>query len=211
MSSKKLYFLLIGLILLLGAGTVGAVYEADQLLQQRSDVLVARKADSIAAQNQQTQLAKNKKDIAKYKDLNTIAKTIVPQDKDQAQAVLEIVQLAQQSNIPRLSSITFPTSTLGAKPLAGATGTATTTPVPSSNSQLTQLIPVKGIPGVYDLQITVQQSDNAAIPYSTFITFLQKLEQNRRTAQVSNISVTPNSKNPNLVAFTLIIDEYIKP
>jgi hypothetical protein len=207
MSSKKLYFILLAAILLLGAGTLGAVYEADQLLQQRSNVLVGQKAASIAAENQQTQLTKNKKDIAKYKDLNTIAKTIVPQDKDQAQAVLEIVRLAQASNIPRLSSITFPTSTLGAKPITGTT----TTPAPSGNNKLTQLTPVKGINGVYNLQITVQQSDSAAVPYSTFITFLQNLEQNRRTAQVSNISVTPNSKNPDLVAFTLIIDEYIKP
>ncbi|MEO6513639.1 MAG: hypothetical protein ABIR37_03040 [Candidatus Saccharimonadales bacterium] len=209
MSSKKLYFVLLGLILLLGIGTIAGAYETDQLLQQRSNLLVEQKAASVASENQQTQLAKNKKDITKYKDLNTIAKTIVPQDKDQAQAVLEIVRLAQQSNIPRLSSVTFPTSTLGAKPLTGAT--ATTTPVPTANNKLTQLIPVKGITGVYDLQITIQQSENAAVPYSTFIAFLQNLEQNRRTAQVSNISVTPSSKNPNLVAFTLIIDEYIKP
>jgi hypothetical protein len=83
--------------------------------------------------------------------------------------------------------------------------------VPTANNNLTQLTPVKGITGVYDLKITVQQTENAAVPYSTFITFLEKLEQNRRTAQVSSISVTPSTKNPNLVAFTLIIDEYIKP
>lgn len=209
MSSKRLYFILLAAIFLLGAATLGVVYEADQLLQQRSNVLVEQKAASIAADNQQAQLSKNKKDITKYKELNSIAKTIVPQDKDQAEAVLEIVRLAQQSNIPRLSSVTFPTSTLGAKPLAGARTPGT--PAPSTNTKLTQLIPVKNIPGVYDLQITVQQSDAAAIPYSTFITFLQNLEQNRRTAQVSNISIIPNSKNPNLVAFTLTIDEYIKP
>jgi hypothetical protein len=210
MSSKKLYFVLIGLIVLLGVGMIGGAYQADQLLQQRSTVLVDQKATSAGLDDQQAQLAKNKKDIVTYKDLNVIAKTIVPQDKDQAQAVLEIVRLAQQSNIPRLSAITFPSSTLGAKPLTGTT-TTPTTPAPTGSNKLTQLIPVTGIPGVYDLQITVQQSDNAAVPYSTFITFLQKLEQNRRTAQVSNISVTPNSKNPNLVSFTLIIDEYIKP
>ena len=209
MSSKKLYFVLIGLIVLLGAGTIGGAYEADQLLQQRSTVLVNQKATSAGLDGQQQQLIKNKKDIATYQDLNTIAKTIVPQDKDQAQAVLEIVRLAQQSNISRLSTITFPSSTLGTKPAAGST---TTTPAaPTGNNALTQLIPVKGIPGVYDLQITIQQSTSTAVPYSTFITFLQKLEQNRRTAQVSNISVTPDSKNPNLVSFTLIIDEYIKP
>lgn len=210
MTSKKLYFVLIGLIVLLGAGTIGGAYAADQLLQQRSTVLVNQKATSTGLESQQQQLIKNKKDIVTYHDLNTIAKTIVPQDKDQAQAVLEIVQLAQQSNITRLSSITFPTSTLGTKSVTSST-VGSAAPAPAANGNLTQLTPVKGIDGVYDLQITVQQADTSAIPYATFISFLQKLEQNRRTAQVSNISVTPNTKNPNLVAFTLIIDEYIKP
>lgn len=208
MSSKKLYFVLLGLILLLGLGIVAGAYEINQLLGQRSAVLVEQKATSAGLDNQQTQLIKNKKDIATYKDLNVIAQKIVPQDKDQAQAVLEIVRLAQESNIPRLTSITFPTSTLGNTPVAATPGA---TPLPPSNNNLTQLLPVKGIAGVYNLQITVQQSDNAAVPYSTFISFLQKLEQNRRTAQVSSISVTPNTTNPNLVAFTLVIDEYIKP
>jgi hypothetical protein len=98
-----------------------------------------------------------------------------------------------------LSSITFPTSTLGSIS-AGA-----------SNPNLTQLLPVAGISGVYELQITITQDSSSRIPYSQFITFLSKLEQNRRTAQVSSITVQPDAQHPNNVAFTLIINEFIKP
>ena len=180
-------------------GIIAGTYGANSFLQQRSKMLLDQKATSASLSTQQRQLEQDKKDIEKYQNLNNIAKSIVPQDKDQAKAILEIVSIARQSNISRLSSVTFPVSTLGG---VGATG---------STSNLTQLTPVPGIPGVYKLQITVMLNDTSAVPYNTFINFLQRLEQNRRTSQVGNISVIPNVKNPNLVAFTLIIDEYIKP
>ena len=198
MNAKKLYFGLITLLTLLGAGMFFSVYAANNMLDHTSDTLTNLKAAEQAVEVQKTQLAKNKNDVATYSDLNTIAKSVVPQDKNQAEAVREIVNLAGQSGISRLSSITFPASTLGAK-TKGKTGA------------LTQVTPVKGISGVFDLQITVQQSDDDAVSYSSFTSFLRKLEQNRRTAQVSSINVTPNQKDPSKVAFTLVIDEFIKP
>lgn len=149
--------------------------------------------------DQQVQLTKVKKDIATYSELNTIAKSVVPQDKDQAEAVREIVNLAAQSGIPKLSSIAFPPSTLGGGAATKKTGA------------LTQVTPVKGIPGVYDLQITVTQANTDLVPYGNFIAFLSRLEQNRRTAQVSSINVQPDQKSPGKISFTLVIDEFIKP
>lgn len=196
MDSKKLYYSLIGLLVLLSLGMLFSAHVANNVLTKSSNTLVELKADSKVAEQQKTQLAQNKKDIAKYQDLNVIAQTVVPQDKDQARAVREIVNLAAQSGIPKLGSIAFPASTLG----AGKTPKG-----------LTQVTPVKGIGGVYNLEITITQASTNAVPYSNFIAFLSKLEQNRRTAQVSSITVQPSPENPNLVAFTLVINEYIKP
>lgn len=198
MNSKKLYFGLIGVLVLLGIGVLLSVRQANILLEGKSKTLVSLKAKSLAMADQQTQIAKDKNDIATYADLDEIAKNVVPQDKDQAQAVREIVNLASQSGIKQLSSIAFPPSTLG--------GAKVKTP-----GGLTQVTPIKGIPGVYDLQITVTQATTDLVPYNSFITFLSKLENNRRTAQVSSINVQPDQKNPNLTAFTLVIDEFIKP
>jgi hypothetical protein len=198
--AKQLYFVLLASLVLVGAGFFGVAYGANQLLNSQATKLSKARADSAALDNLQTSLAKNKQDIAKYSQLNQIAETVVPQDKDQAEAVREIVNLASQSGISKLSSITFPSSTLGATGLTHAT-----------SSNLTQLTPVKGLTGVYDLQIIVSQASGSEVPYSQLTNFLTKLEQNRRTAQVSSITVQPKPDGPNLVAFTLIIDEYIKP
>lgn len=211
MNSKKFYYLLVAIIVLLAVGTIGGAYLADGMFRKESESLMTQKALSQSLSDKQQQLIKDKRDVKKYADLNDVAKAIVPQDKDQAQTVREISNLAKQSGIPRLTSITFPTSQLGAKATAAATPSTTTKTPAKVNNNLTQLTPVPGIPGVYSLQITVQLVEKDAVSYTTFIRFLEKLEQNRRTAQVSNISVIPSKDNPNLVSFTLNIDEYIKP
>ena len=198
MNSRKLYYILVGVLILLGIVILISAREANSLLENQSKTLVALKAKSLATAYQKTQLTKDKTDIATYTDLNNIAKSVVPQDKDQAEAVREIVNLAAQSGIPELSSITFPPSTLG--------GNST-----SSSNSLTQVSRVAGIPGVYSLSITVTQADPNYVPYSNFITFLSKLEQNRRTAEVNSITVQPNQKDLSLVTFTLVINEFIKP
>ena len=198
MDSRKLYFILTTLLIVLGLGILVSAREANVILEHQSSTLASLKATDAATTEQKIQLTKDKQDIASYADLNNIAKSIVPQDKNQAEAVREIVNLAAQSGIAQLSSIAFPPSTLG--------GAAVKTP-----HELTQVTPVKGIPGVYDLQITVTQASTSEVPYSDFTSFLSKLEENRRTAEVSSITVQPDQKNPDMVAFTLVIDEFIKP
>ena len=198
MNSKKVCYVLVGALGLLFVGLFLSVRVADELLAKQSKTLVGLKAKEQATAQTQTQLAQDKKDIATYADLNAIAKSVVPQDKDQAEAVREIVDLAAQSGIPQLTSITFPPSTLGGTQVRTTKG-------------LSQVTPVKGMSGVYELQITVNQANTAYVPYGSFTSFLSKLEQNRRTAQVSDINVQPDPKNPNLTAFTLVINEFIKP
>jgi len=198
MNAKQLYFVLIAALILLFGGFFGIAYGANKLLGSQANKLSDQRAISDALSNQQTELTKNKADLVKYKDLNQIAKSVVPQDKDTAEAVREIVSIASQSGVPELSSITFPASTLGSK--AGAKG-----------SPLTQLTPVKGISGVYDLKITITQDVESKTTYDAFLTFLRNLEQNRRTAQVSSITVQPSTQTKGVVGFVLVIDEYIKP
>jgi hypothetical protein len=199
MNSKKLSGILTVLLVLLAAGLLTSVYAANAILSGKSGELVDLKAAKQAKEEQETQLAEAKKDIVAYAGLNEIAKSVVPQDKDQAKTVSEIVNLASQSGIPRLSSVAFPPSTLGG------------TKQVKTPQGLTQVAPVKGLAGVYNLQITVTQSNTDPVPYSSFIAFLAKLERNRRTSQVSSINVQPDPKAPDRVSFTLVIDKFIKP
>jgi hypothetical protein len=210
MTTKRVYFVMLGLVIVLFLGVLIGTFKVNGLLENKAKHLVDLKLQSQVVSSQQTGLQTAKKQVKQYSSFEETAKAIVPQDKDQAEAVREIANLATESGIPRLSSVTFPLSTLGG--LAGTTSApSTSTPKSNSKTSLTQLAPVKGITGVYSLQITIQQTSDSSIPYSRFLTFLSKLEQNRRTAQVTSITLQPKDDDPNLVAFTLVVNEFIKP
>ncbi len=217
MTSKHVSYIMAGILSLLILAILGSAYVANGLLEKTSGRLVDLKLKSQVLQEEQTSLVKAKKDIEKYRELEKIAKTIVPQDKDQARAVREIVKIANESGISP-SSITFPASNLGsnipgtaAASGAPAAGAAPTAAAGRAASKLTQLTPVKGFAGLYVLQITITQDAASPVAYDQFISFLQGLENNRRTAQVSNIVLQPSPQDKNKLSFTLTVDEYIKP
>ena len=201
MKAKQLYFALVGTCCLAFVALVGVAFGANKVLGGQANKLSILRALNDASQQQQTSLLEDKADITRYSSLNTIAASIVPQDKDQAEAVREIVNIAAANGI-QLTSVSFPTSTLGT--------TTTGSPAPS----MTQLTPVSGIGGVYNLQITVTLmpgTTTPTVPYTSFLNFLSGLEQNRRTAEVTSVNITPDPKNANNVSFTLVINEFIKP
>ena len=208
MTSKQVNRLLLAGLLLATVGLFGGTYLAYSTLQKYSKDIVSKRADVIKLEQQQTSLTRARKDVQTYKPLADIAKSIVPQDKNQAQTVREIVGIASKNGIS-LGSITFPTSTLGDTPAGGTSTTAK--PVAGTDSALSQLAPVLSIPGVYSLEIIVTSNTDAPVSYGKFLTFLDDLEHNRRTALVSNISINPDKINRNNIAFTLTLDEYIKP
>lgn len=197
MNSKRTFFLLIGINCLLVVGVFVAAMQIDQLLTKKSQDLVNQRLEIQTLDAQNDALGKAKKDVAQYQSLADIAKSIVPQDKSQAQTVREIVNIAAANGI-KLGSISFPSSSLG----------DTTS---DSKLSLSQLEVVKGIPGVYSLQIIVQSDPNSPVPYDKVISFLGALEHNRRTALVSNLTLAPDSKNASNLSFTITLDEYIKP
>lgn len=210
MTSKRLFFILTSVVCLLFAGLAGGAYGANQLLTKQADTLTGLKAQSKAQTLQSASLHKAKQDIHKYADLQKIAQTVVPEDKNQAEAVRQIVNIAEANGI-QLASVTFPASTLGNSPTGKPLTTSPSAAADSTATRLSQLTPVKNIPGVYELPITIQNDTSSAVPYSKLIGFLNDLEHNRRTAQVSNIDLQPLSTNRNMLVFSLSLTEYIKP
>lgn len=215
MSNKRFFYVMVGIIGFLGILVIGTTFFGNSLLQKESKALVDLKLEDRLLEEQQLALTQANKDLEKYTELDAIARTIVPQDKDQARAVREIVQIAAESNI-KLANITFPASNLGQtatpKPTtttptegdAAATAAPTTPPV-------TQVKPVSGIPGVYVMELNIQSDTTTPVPYSRFIEFLERLGQNRRTAQVSTITIQPSTEDRNRLTFTLALNLYIKP
>ncbi len=211
MSSKRVYFIMTGGLVALCLVFAAAIVLGNQMLVKKSAKLLDLKVSNRTLDEQQLSLLQAKKDVEKYADLNRIANTVVPQEKDQARTVRELINIASASGV-KIASIAFPSSNLGQaipKPVAttdGGTPTPTVTTPP-----LSQVKPVDNIKGLYQLEITIQSEASSPVPYSQLIDFLSRLEKNRRTAQVTSINVQPSAKSRDLVTFNIVINVYIKP
>lgn len=213
MTSKKMFYVLLGGFCVSIGLVIAGIILGDMLLHKQSAKLVYLKLQNKVIEEQQLSLSQAKKDVDKYAELDKIAKQIIPQDKDQAKATLEILNIAQVSGV-KLASISYPASTLGQAPIKAPTSaddkTGGSAPATTSPS-ITQVKPVDGLQNVYQYDITVVSDTDAPVSYSRLMNFLQRLEQNRRTAQVTQISIQPDSQNRNALNFTLTLTLYIKP
>ncbi|HUP26304.1 MAG TPA: hypothetical protein VM124_01495 [Candidatus Limnocylindrales bacterium] len=212
MSSKKVFYILCAITGVLGLSIIGTVVLGDTLLHKQSDKLVSLKLNNQVIESQQASLVRANKDLQKYAELKTIAQQIVPQDKDQARATREIVSIADQAGI-KISSITFPASNLGQAQPKATTPSSDDAPKPATPAAppVTQVKAVDGIKGLYKLDITIVSDTTKPVTYAKLVDFLGRLEQNRRTATVSQISIQPDSQNRTGLNFTLTLTVYIKP
>lgn len=200
--SKRAFYLLLAICSLLVGGMLFITYQGSSMLQAKGDSLLELKLENEVLSDKEDALEQAKKDIAAYAELEGIAKSIVPQEKDQARTVREIVAIANEAGVP-LSTIQFPESALGI--VQKKSKSSATTSVTS------QLTPVDGVKGLYAMEITVISNPDSPVSYAQLLDMLRRLELNRRTAHVTNLSITPSEENRDLVTFTLTVTVYIKP
>jgi preprotein translocase subunit SecF len=208
MNSKRIFFILLGVLVLIFGLIIAATTTGNIMLQKQSGKLVQLKVDEKVLEQQKTQLLQAKKDVEKYSELNQTAKAIVPQDKDQARTVREISNIAAQNGI-KLKSIDFEASSLGeAKPKTAAPAESETATPKVTAPPVSQVKPVQGIQGVYALEVRI--SSDGEVPYVSLIGLLEGLEKNRRTAHVSKVDFDP-SDNGQGIKFVITLNAYIKP
>lgn len=205
MSSKRVFYILAGLLgLLTVLGIAGMTYGLDAL-KRSADNLNEQKLETSVIDAQQEALTQAKRDIEAYAELEQIARTVVPQEKDQARTVREIIALAQQTGVP-ITSLTFPNSELGADQTKDSKSKKK-----SDDASESQLVPVEDLEDVYQMEITIQNSTTSPARYTALVNFLRALEQNRRTSQVTSVGLQPDPNNRNLFTYTMTIAVYIKP
>src|SRR5438105_12052724 len=107
LDSKKFRLVLIGLIGLSVIVFFALLYFGLSTLSQKSTKLADLKQQSQTADVQLENLKEIKKELAQYDYFKGIANTIIPNDKDQAQAVTDIFTIAKQSGFD-IQGITFP-------------------------------------------------------------------------------------------------------
>lgn len=212
LDSKNMRWLLLGSLGLCIIIFFGVLFMGLSVLGSESNKLVQLKVDSQTAEAQLSNLEQTKKDVQKYSYFKDVARTVIPNDKDQAQAVLEINQMANAAGIT-IQSITFPASTLG---LRTTTGTTDATSSGASSSAISQAKPVAGISGLYSLELTITPEAGPDLPpakqvtYAKMLNFLKRIENNRHTAQVTQVNIQPAASGQS-ISFTLSVNIFIKP
>ncbi len=222
MNSQRFRLVLLGILGLCCAMFIFLCVVGLSTLREQSNKVVDLKLKNQTANAQLTNLGISKKEVEKYSYFKTVASTVIPNDKDQAEAVLEIFQLASQSGIS-LQSITFPSSNLGVKsapsnPSTASGGSSATATSPNTQKIISQSTPVIGIPGLYSVQLTIAPDSGPQVPedqqvtYPKMLDFLSRIENNRRTAQITQVNIQPTG-NPGSgqINFTLTVNIFIKP
>lgn len=209
MDSKRIFFIMVSLVSLMCLASIGAVFVGNSMLSKQAKQLLDLRLEDKLIEEQQAALLSATKELEQYTDLEKIAKTVVPQDKDQAKTVREINRIAEESGI-KLKSITFAGSNLGAGSTKTSEDNESGEETKSTTPPLTQVQPVTGIPGVYSLELEINPLDTQTITYSQFIKFLERLERNRRTAHVVKVAVTPGNGGA-IRNFVLTVNVYVKP
>lgn len=216
MNSKKLYFVLISIIVLTVIGTSILVYFSNKSLSNESV-----KLDTARSMSQRNTMLDTKfKEISsnsRYwkepsRNLYETVKSMLPSQKDQVEAVSLIQYLAQQNGDGlTINSITFPTSELGAKPAPtpspssdSATPTTTST---ATTVKVTQTKTLKDIPGILAIETKISlkpPTGSTSIDYISFLRFLDGLTNNSRLMQVTELSVSPDLKGADIIVNILI-------
>jgi hypothetical protein len=217
LNSKNLSLLLIAGLAVTAVLFVAVMIMGLSVLGGKSKSLVDLKAQSQSLDSELLNLAQAKKDVQKYAYFKQVAKTVIPNDKDQAEAVSEIFQFAQAAGI-KIQNITFPTSSLGlTTATVGTTSTADATASTSTSKAITQAKPVTSIPGLYSLELTITPQTGHDVPasfqvtYPKVLAFLKSIEDNRRTAQITQVIILPPSSSSDSLSFTLTTNIFIKP
>lgn len=185
MTTKKAYFGLIAVLVAIIASIGGMMYFSRVFLKSNADKLVAAKLELYKVDETESAYRKNQGLLQNNKDTAEILAAIAPAEKDQARAVREITQMAAESGLS-VKAVRFPGSDLV------ITKKSTTADQKTATTQsISQAKPVPGLNNVLGIAVEVELNNsnpNAAISTDQVLTFLQKLENNRRNMRVTSIN-----------------------
>lgn len=210
MTPKRLFYALLGSVLCMIIGSFGFAYLASNWLTSRSTATINLKLDILELRQNQKKGVQASNNLIKYKQDIANLDSVIPTQKDQVDALNQLLKIGDENNIT-FGSVTFPSSELGnavaAKPAAATVdetkkaddsskSAATTPAAPAAPKKtVTQAKPVDGVSGVYEVQVSLgnitQKSTNKGVTYDQLLNVLRSIEQNRRIMQMTNISITP--------------------
>lgn len=189
--SKKVFLGMIALLVLTIGGIGGGIYVYDQQLTEQTKEISQLMADREVLEQQIKIYRDANQKIQELSYIDEIAKEVLPPNKEQAEVIAEINKFARESGMT-VSSLEF----------GGAQGN---TPDSLDTSQ-TEVI--AGL-GVRVLPVTV--SIDPSPSYDQVISFLQRIEINRRKMQVVSLDLTPQASDRSTFSSVIVtINIYLK-
>jgi hypothetical protein len=200
-TAKRLYYgLMVALAAIIVLSAVVA-YQSVGWLKDHSTILVDKKLENIALEEQQSEASSAAAILEQYSDLRETVEAVAPSEKEQEKIIAELYRIAAENNLT-IQSLTFPNSELGETQTAPAAqsqgGEAAATEqqaAPQPSNQITQTRRVDGLTGVVGLDIAPSGIKENGVPtgmtYETMLRFLDSLEKNRRQMIVNEIAINP--------------------
>ncbi len=183
------------IIVLLVIGTISGLYFANKKLVTIAQDTSKLKADVAVGDKQLKTYQQTKIQVDELSYVNELANTVLPANQDQSAIVAELSEFANRSGLT-VSQITFSDTSKAA--------TSAAPPSSSSAAGKTALTVPKGV-----LVVPVEIQLKSGSKYSNLLSFLKTIESNRRKSQVTNITLTPDSKDrANLSQVSIALNLY---
>jgi Tfp pilus assembly protein PilO len=194
MSAKKLYYLLVALVILSTLAIFGAFSWGKDRLEQNSSSVAELIAERDAQQENIIILQKAETESAEVQEVNKLLDRLLPSKKNQETLLLDIIYIATaKSGIPitNISSFSFS---------GGSSG---------DPDALSGTLPYKEVSGVLEYPFTLELAD---ISYEALLQLLNEIETNGRIIQVSTVQINPDKTNSGLLSsVSLAMKAYVKP
>jgi len=190
LNPRNYFFILLGILALIVAGTFAGLYYADNYLVEKADKISNLKAEDEILGQKLESAETTRENLNELAFVQELAADVLPDAKNQSEVILLISKIADEVGV---STETFSFSS--------------TEGDPSDTSQTT---PLEGTVGVLVLPITTSFTST----YNQLINFLERTELNKRKMQISNISINPRLNNEGestgVLDIQLTINAYVK-
>ena len=187
MKAKRLYYLMLGAIVvtLIGGGAV--FYFANGRLGKTIDTLAQQEENIQIATKEVANLQALQKQLEKIEAVKPEIDAALPKTKTQSEAISQLIEIGRANGM-EFRSIQF----------------EATEGLPAAN---TQTKPSLLVPAVSTIPVTLETN---SIAYETLKSFLRDVLAIRRNANVNTLIITRNAENPGSIEARIVVDIHLE-
>lgn len=183
--TQQVLFGMLGVLAISIAVGVGTFYMMRGQLKEKSEEVAELKIEKEVISEQISVYRDAQKKVEDLSYIEDIAEAVLPDTKDQAEGIAELRKFADESGV------TIETISFGGSVAADA-----------SELEISQTIAITGLSGVRFLPTTIQFQPGAS--FSQVLKFMEKIENNQRKMQITNVSLTPSETDPQQLTSSII-------